>query len=404
MESPEIQDMVWRMEPGSAPHKFQVGDLVCPKGDRDRAVVEHQLTTETELGLLEIRSLADGKTHQVPNAHLSLVQSHDARDRSIGIICAETVVYRKMARILPSFGEMALDVGSATGACTAILARSCGKENVLGIDISIQEVEHSRKIHEDLRFECLDVLKERDRLREIAVGVSILFIDIGGIREITALMRILNAVTAEIRPRICVIKNRALWDLVHGTAAPDGSLDGFAERFPRVEHQLLTDMSPYQYWQFWRSCANDDVSRYLRVFSGLPLEEIEALEALPPADFFRQAKVALADAATALQHGRAAAETSHATASAAFSGGSVAVGLPTLEAAVGTSVVDLYLQLGLVKSKSEACRVVQGGGARLNGQTVTDHRRVISEPDFEAEKLQLSIGKHKHGIIIMRSS
>src|SRR3954471_2801412 len=88
-------------------------------------------------------------------------------------------------------------------------------------------------------------------------------------------------------------------------------------------------LSPYDYWQFWRNTADADVGRFLRLFSDLPLDEIARLEALAGAEI-NQAKIALATEATAMLHGREAAQTAAATAQATFSEGGAGADLPTL--------------------------------------------------------------------------
>ncbi|CAK0789021.1 unnamed protein product [Prorocentrum cordatum] len=377
--------MRWRLEP--SPHEFQVGDLVCAKGDRERSVVEAEVADG-----LQIRRLSDAKLRQVRPSQLALLRSREDMGCDIGVITAETDIFRHMARVLPETGDVVMEVGSATGACTAILARSCGSENVIGIDISMQEVTRARLEHPDLRFENLDVLKEKERLRDLGQGVSILFVDIGGIRQLADLMRIMYALRAAISPKVLVIKNRELWTLVQGVMQR-GCLREL--NFERLEHERISSASPYEYWQFWRSCGLADLGRYLRVFSGLPPEVIDELEAAATASRNpHQAKVVLADSATSRFHGSHVLPGIHAAARAAFCGGDCAADeLPSVRAAVGVRLIDLYMQLGFAKSKREAQRVVEAAGAKLNGLVVDDHRRVITEPDFVEGKLRLSLGK-----------
>ena len=234
--------MHWRLEPSS--YGFQVGDLVCAKGERERSVVEAEREDS-----FEIRRLCDSRMRHLKASQLALVQAREHLGCAMGIITAETDVFRKMARVLPTPDDVVMEVGSAAGACTAILARSCGGGNVIGIDISMHEVTHARLEHPDLRFECVDVLDEPEKLRELSHGVSILFVDIGGIRQLIDLMRIMYAIRAVVSPKMLVIKNRELWTLARGMDQHgNGCLRNFV--FDRLEHELISKASPYEYWQF----------------------------------------------------------------------------------------------------------------------------------------------------------
>lgn len=349
---------------------------------------------------------AGGTAFEAGGRKQILSSSGNQGDCRLGFICAETDVFRKMARVLPRFGDIALEVGSATGACTQILARSCGDQNVVGVDISRLEVDEARRAHPGLRFECIDVLQEKEKLSEIAREASAVFVDIGGIRQATAVMRVLHAVRGVVQPRLLVVKNRALHCLASkvsrfGGASPDCFGDS---AFERLEHLLVADASAYEYWQFWRSCSDADLGRYLRVFSDLSSREIEALEAQVESTHNpHEAKAVLADAATRLFHGAELLPGIHATAAAAFADNSrhldVNVSdllLPVVEVATGVKLMDLCVQLGFTKSKREAGRLIRAGGARLNGHVVEDSRHVIDESDFHDGKLHLSVGKRKH--------
>src|SRR5713101_3217206 len=125
-------------------------------------------------------------------------------------------------------------------------------------------------------------------------------------------------------------------------------------------------MSPYDYWQFWRNCEDGDVGRLLKLFTELPLDEIARLTRLKGQEL-NEAKKILATEATALLHGRAAAEQAAETARRTFEEGALAETLPTIEMpratlAAGFSVLDAAVHVGLVSSKSEARRQIKGGG------------------------------------------
>src|SRR6185437_2762377 len=136
--------------------------------------------------------------------------------------------------------------------------------------------------------------------------------------------------------------------------------------------------SPYEYWQFWRNTEDGDVARFLRLFTDLPEPEIVRLETLEGSEL-NEAKKILATEATALCHGRAAAEEAFETARRTFEEGTLAEGLPTFEIensrlAAGIPVATLAHLAGLVRSSSDARRSIQNGGIRLNDIPVTDIR------------------------------
>lgn len=166
-------------------------------------------------------------------------------------------------------------------------------------------------------------------------------------------------------------------------------------------------LSPFDYWQFWRNTEDQDVGRFLRLFTTLPLDEIQQLEKLEGAEI-NEAKKILADAATAFIHGDNAVKEARATAQKLFEvGGSTLedASLPTLvlnqeEAEKGVSILDLFCRLGLVSSKGEARRLIEGGGARLNDVQITDETMVMTVPVFKDQPiLKLSAGKKRHGLV-----
>jgi tyrosyl-tRNA synthetase len=156
-------------------------------------------------------------------------------------------------------------------------------------------------------------------------------------------------------------------------------------------------LSPYDYWQFWRNTQDGDVGRFLRLFTDVPLEEIARLEALEGADI-NAAKAILADAATTLCHGAEAASAASATARKTFDERASDAGLPTHAVATPViSIIDALLALNLVASKGEAKRLIAGGGARIDGEKVTDEAAMIAPG---ADPVRISAGKKLHGLII----
>ena len=153
----------------------------------------------------------------------------------------------------------------------------------------------------------------------------------------------------------------------------------------------------YEYWQFWRNTQDADVGRFLRLFTDLPLDEVARLEALQGAEI-NAAKIALANAATALCRGQAAADAAAETARKTFEEGAAGGDLPSLEVgAEGISLVDARAGLGLVASKGEAKRLIKGGGARIDGQQVFDEAAHISVAGLS---VRISAGKKLHGVLI----
>ena len=159
-------------------------------------------------------------------------------------------------------------------------------------------------------------------------------------------------------------------------------------------------LAPYDYWQYWRNTEDGDVGRFLRMFTDLPLEEIARLERLQGADI-NEAKSILATEVTRLCHGDSAARDALDTAAKAFSG-AAADGLPTLTLAAGAvvSVLDAVVSLGMAASKSEARRLIEQGGVKVNDQSVQSPTATVSAADLDAGgTARISVGKKRHGIL-----
>jgi tyrosyl-tRNA synthetase len=168
---------------------------------------------------------------------------------------------------------------------------------------------------------------------------------------------------------------------------------------------LNADMkSPYDYWQFWRNTDDADVERFLKLFTTLPIREIERLAALRGQEI-NEAKKALADSATALLHGADAAREAAETARKTFEEGSIAENLPSLEIPrgelqAGIGVLALFVRAGLVTSNGEARRQIKGGGLRVNDTAVTDEKMVLALKDLTpGGVIKLSLGKKRHVLL-----
>lgn len=171
---------------------------------------------------------------------------------------------------------------------------------------------------------------------------------------------------------------------------------------------LNADMcSPYDYWQFWRNTEDGDVIRFLKLFTELSLEEIATLATLEGSNI-NQAKRVLATEATALLHGREAAEKAQQTADDTFSGAGVSADLPEITTRMehvaddpkGGIEVSYLLQLaGFAESKGEARRLIKGNGVSVNDAKVTDENHRLTMDDFAQGFAKLSKGKKQHVLV-----
>ena len=162
--------------------------------------------------------------------------------------------------------------------------------------------------------------------------------------------------------------------------------------------------SPYDFWQYWRNVEDADVVKFLKLFTILPISEINKLAALQGGEI-NEAKKMLATEATALLHGRDAADTAAETARQTFEEGAIAESLPTVEISsgeleTGAGVLGLFVKAGLVASNGEARRQIKGGGLRVNDAAVTDEKMVLTPSHLTPEGvIKLSMGKKKHVLL-----
>jgi tyrosyl-tRNA synthetase len=168
---------------------------------------------------------------------------------------------------------------------------------------------------------------------------------------------------------------------------------------------LNADMlSSYDYWQYWRNSEDADVERFLKLFTELPLNEIAKLAKLNGAEL-NEAKKILATEATALVHGRDAADRAVETARATFEEGEIAASLPTLEVPraqleKGLGVLNASMLAGFVQSTGEARRQLKGGGIKVNDEPVTNERQLLTPSDLTPDGvIKLSLGKKRHALI-----
>ncbi|MFL9498585.1 tyrosine--tRNA ligase [Rhodopseudomonas palustris] len=164
-------------------------------------------------------------------------------------------------------------------------------------------------------------------------------------------------------------------------------------------------LAPYDYWQYWRNTEDADVGRFLKLFTLLPMDEIERLSKLQGAEI-NDAKKILATEATALMHGRDAADKAEATARTTFEQGGTAQDLPSVEISrgeldAGIGVLVAFAEkTGLVASNGEARRQIKAGGLKVNDAPVTDEKMTLTATDLSSDGvIKLSMGKKKHVLL-----
>src|SRR4051812_42508035 len=177
------------------------------------------------------------------------------------------------------------------------------------------------------------------------------------------------------------------------TTADGGKMGKTAQGAVWLDEQLL---SPYDYWQFWRNTQDSDVGRFLRLFTDLPLAEIERLESLPGAQV-NQAKNVLATEAAAMLPGRGAAEAAARTAAETFGSGGAGEDLPTLSVGEGMNIAHALTALGFTPSNKEAKRKIAEGAVRVDDVTVNDPGLVLNPGD---DPMKVSLGKKRHGLLV----
>jgi tyrosyl-tRNA synthetase len=164
---------------------------------------------------------------------------------------------------------------------------------------------------------------------------------------------------------------------------------------------LNADMlSPFDYWQYWRNVDDGDVETMLKRMTDVPMDEVRRLAALQGSEI-NLAKIALATEATAMLHGRGAADQAAATAAAQFGGGGADVGLPEfiLTGELPVSIAALFVTAGLVDSNGEAKRQAKGGGLRINDAVIGDVAAVVPDALRDSGEIKLSLGKKRHVLV-----
>jgi tyrosyl-tRNA synthetase len=165
-----------------------------------------------------------------------------------------------------------------------------------------------------------------------------------------------------------------------------------------------SQVSPYDYWQYWRNTEDADVARFLKLFTTLPLDEIERLAALKDSEI-NEAKKVLATKATALVHGEAAAEEAANTARTTFEEGGLGASLPSIdvprdEIKAGLGVLSAFVKAGLAASNGEVRRAIANNAIMVNDVRITSDKAAIGEGDVTADGVvKLSLGRKRHVLL-----
>ena len=156
-------------------------------------------------------------------------------------------------------------------------------------------------------------------------------------------------------------------------------------------------LSAYNYWQFWRNIDDNDVVKFLKMFTDLNIEEINKIKD----DDINKLKIKLANEATSMLHGKKAAQNSEQAAKEAFSGNSLGSTLPSIKIKekdidIKMNIIDLVILSKFENSKSEIRRLIKGNAIKINDKIITDEKLTITKKLFNENYLKLSIGKKRH--------
>ena len=162
------------------------------------------------------------------------------------------------------------------------------------------------------------------------------------------------------------------------------------------------ELSPYDYWQFWRNTDDRDVKRFIKFFTEIEIDEAESI--FKKEKNINNLKILLANEATKILHGEELAKKAAQTAKDTFEKGALASGLPEIslkkeEINKGVNILDLVAKNKILPSKSEARRVILNKGLKLNDKVIDNEKKILQLKDFEENTLKLSYGKKKHFLI-----
>ena len=158
--------------------------------------------------------------------------------------------------------------------------------------------------------------------------------------------------------------------------------------------------SPYDYWQFWRNTADEDVKKFLKYFTEIEIDELSSK--IDNEKNINKLKILLANKATTILHGSKAAKDSEETAKATFIQGGIGKDIPEKKLSKkiiteGINIIDLVSQNGLASSKSDARRILKNRGIKINDKVIEDEKKILSLKDFSNNNyIKLSVGKKTH--------
>ena len=157
------------------------------------------------------------------------------------------------------------------------------------------------------------------------------------------------------------------------------------------------NLSPYDYWQFWRNIDDRDVLKFIKIFTDLSIEKIEKIKNQD----INQLKITLANEATSMLHGEKEAKASEETAKKTFSENSLGSELPSVsinkkQLNKELNIIDLIILSKLETSKSEIRRLIKGNGVKINNQLINDEKLIITKELFKDNFIKLSLGKKRH--------
>jgi len=163
-------------------------------------------------------------------------------------------------------------------------------------------------------------------------------------------------------------------------------------------------MAPYDFYQYWINVEDADVGRFLKLYTFLPLEQIAELSSVE-GSALRESKEVLAYEVTRLAHGAEAADRAREASRALFGGQGERDAIPSTtilksDLEQGVLAVDLFVNAGLTRSKSDARRLVQQGGAYVNDEPVQDVEALITDADLDRGEILLRAGKKRFHRIV----
>jgi tyrosyl-tRNA synthetase len=156
-------------------------------------------------------------------------------------------------------------------------------------------------------------------------------------------------------------------------------------------------LSPYDYWQFWRNIDDQDVLKFIKIFTDMNISEIEKIKD----NDINELKILLANKATEMLHGEQEAKNSEETAKQTFADNSMGKNLPSIlisekELIEKITIIDLIILSKLESSKSEIKRLIKGNGVKINNQVIIDEKLIVTKDLFQNNLIKLSLGKKRH--------